>query len=44
MKNITESAECLRNINGGGIVTSFLIGFVLKRAVVEAYNYYYSKK
>lgn len=42
MKKITN-AESLRNVNGGGIVSSFIIGFVLKKTVVGIYNYYYDK-
>lgn len=42
MKNITESGVT-RRLNGGGAVTSFIIGFVLKKLVVEGYNYLYNK-
>ena len=35
--------EETRNINAGGIVSSFVIGYVLKKAVVGIYNYYYDK-
>lgn len=42
MKNITNN-KMTRQHNGGGVVSSFVIGFVLKKVVVGIYNYYYDK-
>jgi len=42
MKKITCD-DSMRKVNGGGVVSSFVIGFVLKKAVVGIYNYYYDK-
>ena len=42
MKKITDQ-EKIKNIIGGGIVSSFVIGFVLKSTVKGIYNYYYNK-
>lgn len=42
MRKIANLEEA-RSINAGGIVSSFVIGYVLKKAVVGIYNYYYDK-
>lgn len=42
MRTITNIEEA-RSINAGGIISSFVIGYVLKKAVVGIYNYYYDK-
>ena len=42
MRKITN-AEHVRHVNGGGVVSYLVIGYVLKKAVVGIYNYYYDK-
>jgi len=42
MKRITDQDK-IKNVIGGGAISSFVIGFVLKKAVTSIYNYYYNK-
>ena len=42
MKKVTDQKK-LKSVVGGGVVSSFLIGFALKKAVIGIYNYCYNK-